>query len=59
MRQWIDQLWKPVCKDEMLLVLDKHCAQLSNNASDEQCVSIKMYCNMTVLIFLFSAVFAI
>ena len=29
MRQWVNQLWKPVCKEEMLLVLDEHRAQMT------------------------------
>ena len=29
MRQWANQLWKPVCKEEMLLVLDEHRAQMT------------------------------
>ena len=29
MRQWVYQLWKPVCKEEMLLVLDEHRAQMT------------------------------
>ena len=29
MRQWVNQLRKPVCKEEMLLVLDEHCAQMT------------------------------
>ena len=29
MRQWVNQLWKPICKEEMLLVLDEHRAQMT------------------------------
>ena len=29
MRQWVYQLWKPVCKEEMLLILDEHRAQMT------------------------------
>ena len=29
MRQWVYQLWKPVCKEHRLLVLDEHRAQMT------------------------------
>ena len=31
MRQYVDQLLKPICKDEMLLVLDEHRAQMTED----------------------------